>query len=87
MQGTSSCLWGFNPLLLRLHGEISFSLLFSQSSWCSALVLALPLHVGCPQSSVPHPDRRGLKQQLIRGFLLIHARGREGYGSYNWNAV
>ena len=29
--GTSSCLWSFNPLLLRLLGEISLSLLCSYS--------------------------------------------------------
>ena len=31
MQGTSSRLWRFNPLLLRLLGEISLSLLCSHS--------------------------------------------------------
>ena len=72
-QGTSSWLWGFNLLLLRLHREISLSLLCSHSSWGSALVLALPLSVGCPQASVPLPDRRGLKQQLIRALLLTQA--------------
>ena len=59
---------------------------FSHSSWGSALVLALLLHVGHPQVSVPHPDRRGLKQWLIRALLLSQARQREGYGSHNWNA-
>ena len=78
MQGLPSPLRGFNPLLLRLHGEISLSLLCSQGSWGSALVLAPPLLVGCPQASVPHPDRRGLKQRLIRALLLTQAGGREG---------
>ena len=32
--------------------------------------------------SVFHPDRRGLKQWLIRGLLLTQARGREGYGMW-----
>ena len=45
-----------------------------------------PLCVGHPQASVPHPDRMGLKQQLIRGLWLTQSVGREGYGSYNWNA-
>ena len=86
MQGTSSWLWGFNLLLLRLHREISLSLLCLHSSCGSALVLAPPLRVGCPQASVPPtPDRRGLKQRVIRGLWLTHARGREGYSSYNWN--
>ena len=85
MQGLSSQLWGFNLLLLRLHREISLSLLCSHSSWVSALVLAPPLRVGRSQMSVPCPDRRGLKQRLIRTLLLTQAGEREGYGSHNWN--
>ena len=73
-------------LLLSLHGDISLSLLRLHSSWGSALVLAPPLHVGLPQASVPCPDRRELKQQLIRALLLTQAGEREGYGSHNWNA-
>ena len=80
MQGTSSLLWRFNPLLLRLHGEISLSLLCSHSSWGSALDLAPPLHVGHPLASVLHPDRMGFKEWLIRGLWLTQAREREGYG-------
>ena len=80
MQGISSWLWGFNPLLLRLHREISLSLVCSHSSWGSALDLASPLHVGCPLASVLHPDRRGLKERLIRGLGLTQVGGREGYG-------
>ena len=53
MQGTSSWLWTFNPLLLRLLGEISLSLLCSNSSWGSALDLASPLCVGHLRASVP----------------------------------
>ena len=78
MQGTSSWLWRFNPLLLRLHREISLSLLYSHSSWGSALDLARPLHVGRPLTSVLCPDRRGLMEQLIRGLWLTQAGGREG---------
>ena len=84
MQGSLSCLWGFNLLLLRLLGEISLSLLCSHSSWGSALDLAPPLRVGRPQASVPHPDRRRLKQRLIRALLLTRAGEREGYSSQNW---
>ena len=69
-----------NPLLLRLHGEISLSLLCSDTSLGSALSLALALHVGYPLASVLHPDRRGLKEWLIRGLWLTHAWGTEGYG-------
>ena len=49
------------------------------------MVLAPPLHVGHPQASVPHPGKRGRKQQLIRAHLLTQARERNGYGSHNWN--
>ena len=85
MQGTSSCLWVFNLLLLRLQGEIFLSLLCSHNSWGSALILVPPLHVSCPQASVLHPDRRGLKSWLIRRLLLIQVWGTEGYCSHNWN--
>ena len=73
-------MWRFNPLLLRLHGEIFLSLLCSHSSWGSALDLAPPLHVGHLRASAPHPDGTRLKEQLIRGLWLTQARGREGYG-------
>ena len=59
--GLSTSFCGFILLLLRLHGEISLSVLCSHISWGSALVLALPLHVGCPKASVPHADQRELK--------------------------
>ena len=76
--GTSGCLWSFNPLLLRLLGEISLSLLCSHSSWGSALDLDPPLRVGCLRASVPRLDRTGLKEQLIRGLWLTQAVGEEG---------
>ena len=41
---------------------------------------APPLHVGHPLVSVLRPDRRGLKEQLIRGLWLTQAGGRDGYG-------
>ena len=71
-------MWRFNPLFLRLLGEISLSLLFPQSSWGSALDLALPLPVDCLRASVLHSDRTGLKWQLSRGLWLTQAGGREG---------
>ena len=80
MQGTSGWLWRFNPLLLRLLGEISLSLLYSHSSWGSALDLGPPLCVGRLRASVLCSDRTGLKQQLIRGLWLTLVRGRVGYG-------
>ena len=75
-------MWRFNPLLLRLHGEISLSFLCLHSSWGSALDLAPPLHVGRPLVCVLCPDRRGLKEHLIRWLWLTHAREREGYGMW-----
>ena len=42
--------------------------------------MAPPLHVGCPLASVLRPDRRELKERLVRGLWLTQARGREGYG-------
>ena len=80
MQGTSRCLWSFNPLLLRLLGEISLSLLCSQSSWGSALDLDSPLCVGRLRVSVFLSDRTGLMEQLIRELWLTLAWGTEVYG-------
>ena len=76
--GTSRCLWSFNPLLLRLLGESSLSLLCSHSPRGSALDLDPPLHVGRLRASVPHPDRTGLKEQLTRGLWLTQAGGGRG---------
>ena len=73
--GTSSCLWSFNLLLLRLLGEISLSLLCSYSSWGSALDLDPPLHVGRLRASVLRSDRTGLKEQLLRGLWLTQGGG------------
>ena len=75
MQGTSSCLRSFNPLLLRLLGEISLSLLCSHSSLGSALDLDPPLHVGHLKASVLSSHRTGLKEQLLRGLWLLRPGG------------
>ena len=83
-------MWRFNPLLLRLLGEISLSLLCSLSFWGSALDLAPPLRVGGLRASVLRSHRTRLKEQLIRGLWLTQAEGREGYGcgaSLQWQAV
>ena len=77
--GTSNWLWRFNPLLLRLLGEISLSLLCLYSSWDSALDLDPPLCVGRLRASVLCSVRMGLKEQLIRGLWLTQAGGRERY--------
>ena len=71
--------WRFNPLLLRLLGEVSLSLLCSHSSWGSALDLAPPLHVGRWRASVLRSDRTGLKEPLIQGLWLTQAGGSEGH--------
>ena len=76
--GTSSCLWRFNLLLPRLLGQISLSLLCLHSSWSSALDLDQLLRVGRLRVSVLPSDRRGLKEQLIRGLWLTQAGGRSG---------
>ena len=81
--GTSSFLWSFNPLHLRLLGEISLSVLCSHSSRVSALDLDPPLHVGHLRPSVLRSDRTGLKEQLIWGLWFTQAGGREGCG---WGA-
>ena len=78
MQGTSSWLWRFNPLLLRLLGEISLSLLCSHRSRDSALDLDPPLCVGRLRVSVLRSDRMGLKEQLIRGLWVTQAGERGG---------
>ena len=78
--GTSSCLWSFNPLLLRLLGEISLSLLCLHSCRASALDLDPPLPVGRLRPSVLRSDRTGLKEQLLRVLWLTQAGGRERYG-------
>ena len=73
-------MWRFNPLLLRLLGKFSLSLLCLHSSWGSALDLVLSLCVGRLKASVLCSDRTGLWEQLIRGLWLTQARGREGHG-------
>ena len=79
--GTSSCLWSFNPLLLRLLGEISLPLLCSYSSRGSALDLDPPLRVGRLRASVLRSLRMGLKEQLLRGLWLIQAGVGGGKGT------
>ena len=88
--GTSICLWSFNPLLLKLLGEISLSLLCSYSSRGSALDLDPPLQIGLLRASVPRPDRMGLKEQLLWGLWLTQAGGREVYecgASLQWQRL
>ena len=75
---TSSCLWRFYPLLLRLLGEISLSLLCSHSSQGSALDLDPPLHVRHLRASVLRSHWMGLKEQLLRGLWLTQAGGGRG---------
>ena len=72
----------FNPLLRRLLGKISLSLLCSHSSRGSALDLDPPLPVGHLRASVLRSDRTGFKEQLIRGLWLTQAGGREGYAMW-----
>ena len=78
MQSISSWVWSFNPLLLRLLGEISLSLPCSHSSWGSALDLDLPLRVGHLRASVLCSHRTGLKEQLIGGSGSLRPGGGRG---------
>ena len=71
-------MWSFNPLLLRLLGEISLSLLCSHSSRGSALDLAPPLRVGRLRASVLRSHRMGLKEQLLQGLWLTQPGGEGG---------
>ena len=87
MQGTSSWLWRFNPLLLRLLGEIFLSLLCSHSSWGSALDLAPPLHVGSPLASVLCPDRMRLRSHWLGGSVSLRLGRREWYGMQGESAA
>ena len=80
MQGTSSWLWRFSPLLLRLLGEISLCLLCSHSSWSSAMDLDPPLRVGHLRASVLRSHRTGLKEQLPWWLWLTQAEEEGGYG-------
>ena len=66
-------MWSLNPLLLRLLGEISLSLLCSHSSQGSSLDLDPPLRVGCLRASVLCSHWTALKEQLIRGLWLTQA--------------
>ena len=68
-------MWSFNPLLLRLLGEISLSLLCSHSSRVSALDLDPPLRVGRLRASVLRSHRTGLKEQLLLVLWLTQAGG------------
>ena len=71
-------MWSFNPLLLRLLGEISLSLLYSHISRGSALDLDPPLHVGRLRASVLRSHMTGLKEQLLPGLWLTQAGGGRG---------
>ena len=76
--GTSSCLWSFNPLLLRLLGEISLSFLCSYISRGSALDLDWPLHVGRLRASALRSHRAGLKSSCFGGSGSLRPGGGRG---------
>ena len=75
---TSNWLWSFNPLLLRLLGEISFSLFaqllgfsfgFGPASVCRS-----------PEGICSSLTQNGVKGAAVSGALAHSGRGREGYG-------
>ena len=49
--------------------------------------LALPLCVGHLRTFVPHPEKAGLKEGLIRGLWLTQTGVRVGYGMQGQSAV
>ena len=75
--GYIKLLWRFNPLLLRLLGEISLSLLFAQLPGFS---FGFGPASACrsPEGVCSHSDRMRLKEQLLRGLWLTQAGGGRG---------
>ena len=77
MQGTSSCLWSFNPLLQSLLGEISLSLLFAQ-------LLGFSFGFGpasacrSPEGIYSPPRQDGVKGAADLGALAHSGRGEGG---------
>ena len=74
--GTSGCLWSFNPLLLRLLGEISLSLFvqlpgfnfgFGPASACRS-----------PEGVCSPPRQDGVKGAAASGALAHSGRGEGG---------
>ena len=81
MQGTSSWLLVLKPLLLRLHGGISFSLLCSHSSWGSALIG--PAYTCRSSSGISlSPGQEGVKGAAGYGALSHSGQWEGGV----WNA-
>ena len=48
------------------------------------MVLAPPLLVGCPPTSVPNAGKRRQKPKLVRAHFVSQA-GEKGYGNHNWD--
>ena len=63
----------FSSLFTQL---LRFSFGFDPASACRLL-----------EGACSHPDRTGLKEQLLRGLWLTQAGGREGYGEQGEHAV
>ena len=78
--GTSSCLWSFNPLLLRLLGEISPPLLCSHSSRGFSFGFGPTSACRSPEGVCSPPRQDGVKGAAASGALAHSGRGREGYG-------
>ena len=78
--GTSSWLWRFNPLLPRLLGEISLSILCSHSSQGSGLDLAPPLRVGRLRASVLRCSSLFFRQDGVKGAAASGALAHPGRG-------
>ena len=76
----SSCLWSFNPLLLRLLGEISLSLLCSHSSRGFSFGFGPASPCRSPEGVCSPPRQDGVKGAAASGALAHSGGGRERYG-------
>ena len=76
--GTSSFLWSFNPLLLRLLGEISPSLPCSHSSRVQLWIWPASA-CRSPEGVCSLPRQDGVKVAADLGLWLPQARESEGY--------
>ena len=76
--GTSSCLWSFNPLLLRLLGEISPSLLCSHSSQGFSFGFGPASACRLPEGVCSPPRQNRVKGAAALGALAHSGRGEGG---------
>ena len=78
MQGTSSFLWSFNPLLVRLLEEISVSLLCSRSSPGFSFGFGSASACRSPEGICSSLRQNGVKGAADSGALAHSGRGEGG---------